>query len=461
MLTIKTLLTQLPINQAATIHGWVKNKRGSKNVLFVTLQDGSSFAPLQIVIDPTQFKATLCKQITVGASLRITGKVVTSPGSEQQKELSATHITILGHAPSDYPLQPKRHTLAFMRTIQHLRLRTNTFSAVFRVRHALSYAIHTFFHERGFLWIHTPIITSVDAEGAGEVFKVTTPEKKGNFFGKKVALTVSGQLPGEAAALSLGKIYTFGPTFRAENSNTPRHLAEFWMVEPEMAFYTLKENIALAIEMIKYCLCHVLTHCKEEMAFLEKRMRYENKQKGQATTPPLRERLAAMAAKNFTHITYTDAIALLKAVHAKAPQHFPDGIVPWGADLHTAHERYLTKHFEGGVVVTDYPKGIKAFYMRQNDDGKSVAAMDILLPGVGEIVGGSQREERLDLLKAAMTHMGLDLKELAWYLDTRRFGTVPHSGFGLGFERLVLLITGMDNIRDVIPFPRTPDHAMC
>ena len=465
MLSIKTLLTHTPTNSTVSIQGWVRNKRKSKNVIFITLQDGSSFTPLQIVVNPTDIKEVLLKQITIGASLAVKGKVVSSLGQKQKKELQAIEIKLLGKASKAYPLQPKHHTLAFLRSIEHLRMRTNTFSAVFRIRHALAHAIHAFLHKEGFYWLHTPIITSIDAEGAGEVFSVITKvagkEKMDSFFGKAVSLTVSGQLAGEAGAMGLGKIYTFGPTFRAENSNTPRHLAEFWMIEPEMAFYNLAQATDLAIALITHAIQYVLIHCTEEITFLEKRTLDQTKKKGQIPKKPLRAFLQGILEKGFTHITYTEAIDLLKKVTDEKPNKFTFPVKVWGGALQAEHEHYLTDHFQGGVVVTNYPKEIKAFYMRQNEDGKTVAAMDILLPSIGEIIGGSQREERLNYLEAAIDAINLDKKDMDWYLDTRRFGTVPHSGFGIGFERLVLFITGMENIRDVIPFPRTPGHAMC
>ncbi len=454
-ITIKKLLENAKIGEEADVVGWVKTKRISKQVFFITLSDGSSLIPLQIVASSHTFSEDLIKRITVGASLAIRGKIVTSPGEKQDKELEAHTITILGDSPASYPLQPKWHTLVFLRSIQHLRMRTTTFQAIFRIRHGLCHAIHNFFHQRDFCWLHTPIITSEDAEGAGQVFSVlSTHNNKLSeevFFGKKVSLTVSGQLAGEAGALGLGKIYTFGPTFRAENSNTKRHLAEFWMVEPEMAFYTLQENIALAEACIKYAIDFIVKNYPTEMSFLEERAQKAQQVENKIATP-LRTQLQNLIEKPFTQISYTEAIHLMQTTQS--------AIAPtWGEDLQTIHERYLTEHFQGGVIVTDYPKEIKAFYMRQNDDGKTVAAMDILLPGIGEVIGGSQREERLPYLKKAMAKTGLAGK-IDWYLETRLFGTVPHSGFGLGLERLILFVTGMENIRDVIPFPRTPGSAV-
>ena len=426
------------------------------------LQDGSSLAPLQVVVDRKKVSEATLKRLTIGCSLTVVGKVVASPGAKQAKEVIGEQLCILGDAPEAYPLQPKRHSFEFLRTIQHLRFRTRTFQAIFRVRHAISYAIHTFFHQQGFYWLHTPLITSVDAEGAGEVFRVTSPshdkQPEKLLFGKEVFLTVSGQLAGEAAAMGLGKVYTFGPTFRAENSNTRRHLAEFWMVEPEMAFYDLSATIELAKRLLRYVVSYVLQYCREEMAFLEKRP--WEKVKPQEKDMSLSQRLQSLLEKPFTTLTYTAAVDLLAKAVKQSEVSFTKAAIAWGMDLQMEHERYLTTYFNGPVVVTDYPKGLKAFYMRQNEDGKTVAAMDVLLPGIGEVIGGSQREERLDRLKEAMKRVGIAMEAMDWYLDTRRFGSVPHSGFGLGLERLLLFVTGMDNIRDIIPFPRTPGQAM-
>ncbi len=455
------------------VKGWVRTKRTSKNVIFITINDGSTLDSLQVVATPQQLSEAMLQSITTGASLCVEGTMVLSQGQAQNIELQAHKITILGTAEA-YPLQPKKHSLEFLRKIAHLRFRTNTLSAVFRIRHAISYAIHQFFHEKGFVYLNTPIITGVDAEGAGEMFHVTTidaasiPKKEDGsidfsqeFFGTKTHLTVSGQLEAEAAALGLAEVYTFGPTFRAENSNTTRHLSEFWMIEPEMAFYDLADNIALAETFLKYLIKFALRHCKEDLVFLQQRALEANTPQNQ---PPgallLIEQLEFVWQQPFERITYTEAIAILEASKPNKKGKFVYPIQGWGADLQSEHERYLVEHyFKKPVVVTDYPRDIKAFYMRQNDDGKTVAAMDILFPGIGEVIGGSQREERLDKLIAAMQRTNIDIQALQWYLDTRRFGTVPHSGFGLGLERLVQFVTGMENIRDVIPFPRTPGNA--
>jgi asparaginyl-tRNA synthetase len=470
---IKELLKSNQLAKQVCVKGWVRTKRVSKDVMFIVFNDGSTLENLQIVVDPGKITDVTLQQIATGASLSIQGTVVASQGTTQAIELQAEEITLLGPAP-DYPLQPKKHSLEFLRDIAHLRFRTNTLSAVFRVRHAISYAIHQFFYEQGFTYIHTPIITGIDAEGAGAMFNVTTLDMehtpktqtgqvdfRQDFFGQRTNLTVSGQLEAEAAMMGLGEVYTFGPTFRAEQSNTTRHLAEFWMVEPEMAFYDLTDNISLATHFLQYVIRFALDHCQEDLAFLQKR-ELENK----TTKPtdhlalPLIERLELLLANPFAQVTYTEAINILKESQPNQKKKFVYPIDAWGVDLQSEHERYLVEqHFQRPVILTDYPSSIKAFYMRQNEDGKTVAAMDILFPGMGEIIGGSQREERLDRLQAAMQRMGIAEHSLEWYLDTRRFGTVPHSGFGLGLERLVQFITGMENIRDVIPFPRTPGHA--
>ena len=470
---IKTLLTTSPIGTEACVKGWVKTKRVSSQIAFVVLNDGSTIHNLQVVIDPTKVSEDTLQSITTGASLCVVGTIVASQGQAQPIELQAAKVELLGTAVA-YPLQPKKHSLEFLREIAHLRFRTNTFSAVFRVRHAISYAIHQFFHEQGFVYLHTPIVTGIDAEGAGAMFNVTTldmarvPKNEDgcvdfsqDFFGQKTSLTVSGQLEAEAAALGLAEVYTFGPTFRAEHSNTTRHLAEFWMVEPEMAFYDLADNIALAEEFVKYLIGFVLEHCKDDLAFLHKRALEAGPHKQPADSLlPLIDRLEGVLAHTFERITYTEAIAILQESKPNQKKKFAYPIQGWGMDLQSEHERYLVEqHFKRPVVITDYPGAIKAFYMRQNDDGQTVAAMDILFPGMGEIIGGSQREERLDRLNAAIERLGMATSALQWYLDTRRFGTVPHSGFGLGLERLVQFVTGMENIRDVIPFPRTPGHA--
>lgn len=471
--TIKELLTNKPLGLTTCVKGWVRTKRTSKQVAFIMLNDGSTIHSLQVVINTDKITEKILEDIATGASLSVQGIITASPGEAQSVELQATHIEVLGTAVG-YPLQPKKHSLEFLREIAHLRFRTNTFGAVFRVRHATSYAIHQFFHERGFVYLHTPIITAVDAEGAGDMFGVSTfnlaqvpktPEGqvdfKRDFFGQKTSLTVSGQLEGEAAALGLGAVYTFGPTFRAENSNTARHLAEFWMIEPEMAFNELADNMALAESFLKYVIQFVLAHCKDDLEFLQKRA--VEAQVGQAVHRqelPLLEKLHGVLSHPFTCITYTDAIDILKSSKPNKDKKFVYPINEWGCDLQSEHERYLVEeHFKKPVIITHYPKAIKAFYMRQEADGKTVAAMDVLFPGIGEIIGGSQREERLDKLTAAIQQRGMSPSILQWYMDTRLFGTVPHSGFGLGLERLVQFITGMDNIRDVIAFPRTPGHA--
>ncbi len=469
---IKQLLLQEPHNQEVTVMGWVRSFRNNQ---FIALNDGSTNNNLQVVAELGKFNEALLKRITVSASLKVAGVVVPSPGKGQTLEVKASTIEILGDSDAEkYPLQPKKHSLEFLREIAHLRFRTNTFGAVFRVRHSLAFAIHQFFNDRGFVYLHTPVITASDAEGAGEMFRVTTLpannppltedgtiDYKEDFFGRATNLTVSGQLEGELGATALGEIYTFGPTFRAENSNTPRHLAEFWMVEPEMAFYDLEDNMNLAEEFIKYIIRYAIAHNKEDLAFLAQRLADEEKQLPQDKRSGLGllEKLDFVLSNSFERITYTQAIDILLQSPAYKKKKFQYE-VKWGIDMQSEHERYLVeKHFKKPVIVTDYPMGIKAFYMRQNDDGKTVAAMDILAPGIGEIVGGSQREERLDKLEQRMKEMQVSAEELWWYLDTRRFGTVPHAGFGLGFERMVQFITGMSNIRDAIAFPRTPGNA--
>ncbi|MEY3178530.1 MAG: asparagine--tRNA ligase [Bacteroidota bacterium] len=469
---IKELLLQKAGQQEVVVMGWVRTFRNNQ---FIALNDGSTNANLQIVAPLGEFGDDLLKRITTSAALKVTGILVESQGKGQSVELKATTIEVLGDSdPEKYPLQPKKHSLEFLREIAHLRFRTNTFGSVFRVRHALAYAIHEFFHKKGFLYMHTPIITASDAEGAGEMFRVTTlpfdnPPRneeggidfKEDFFGKSTNLTVSGQLEGELGATAFGEIYTFGPTFRAENSNTTRHLAEFWMIEPEMAFHDLEDNMNLAEDFIKYLIRYVMDHNQQDLQFLDQRLQEEEKSLPQDKRSELTllQKLDFVIANDFERITYTDAINILLESPAYKKKKFQYD-VKWGIDMQSEHERYLVeKHFKKPVIVTNYPKDIKAFYMRQNDDGKTVAAMDILAPGIGEIVGGSQREERLDLLTQRMQEMHINPDELWWYLDTRRFGTVPHAGFGLGFERMVLFVTGMTNIRDVIPFPRTPKSA--
>lgn len=473
---IKQILDAGKAGEELCVKGWVRTKRGSKNVAFVALNDGSTINNLQLVFDAEIFDEESLKHITTGASLSVIGKLAASQGAGQAVELIVTKLEVLGKADAEeYPLQPKRHSMEFLREIAHLRPRTNTFSAVLRVRHQMAYALHTFFHEKGFCYLHTPILTASDAEGAGETFKVTTmdlqnvpktPEGgidyKQDFFEKETNLTVSGQLEGELAALAVGEIYTFGPTFRAENSNTTRHLAEFWMVEPEMAFYDLEDNMDLAEEMLKYMVKHALDNCADDLQFLNKRQLDEEKNKPQQerNEMSLLERLQFVVEHDFARVSYTEAIEILKRSKPNQKKKFQYLIEAWGADLQSEHERFLVeKHFKKPVILFDYPKDIKSFYMRQNDDGKTVAAMDVLFPGIGEIVGGSQREERFAHLQQRMEEMNIPKEELYWYLDTRKFGTVPHSGYGLGFERMIQFVTGMGNIRDVIPFPRTPGNC--
>ena len=473
---IKTILEQDLIGQELTLMGWVRTKRSNKNVSFIALNDGSIITNYQVVADPNVIAEEILKKCSTGACLKITGTVIASQGAGQHSELNATRIEVLGESdPEKYPLQPKKHSLEFLREIAHLRMRTNTFGAVFRVRHALAYAVHTYFNTKGFFYIHTPIITASDAEGAGETFKVTTlnlsnPPKTEDgkidycqdFFEKETNLTVSGQLEGELAAMALAEVYTFGPTFRAENSNTTRHLAEFWMIEPEMAFYDAEDNQNLAEDFLKYVIRYALDHCAEDLAFLDQRAAEEEQTKPteQRAELGLLDKLKFVIENDFVRLTYTEAIDILRNSNHNKKKKFSYLIEEWGTDLQSEHERYLVeKHFKKPVILTDYPKGIKAFYMRQNEDGKTVAAMDILFPGIGEIVGGSQREERLDKLSQRMEEMHIPTEELSWYLDTRRFGATPHAGFGLGFERMVLFVTGMGNIRDVIAFPRTPGNA--
>lgn len=469
---IRTLLEGEAANQEVTVMGWVKTFRNNQ---FIALNDGSTNTNLQVVAELGRYEDDFLKRITTSAAVKVTGVLVPSPGKGQQMELKANSIEILGDSdPEKYPLQPKKHSLEFLREIAHLRFRTNTFGSVFRIRHSLAFAIHKFYNEKGFLYMHTPIITGSDAEGAGEMFRVTTlsfdnPPRnedgsvnfKDDFFGRTTNLTVSGQLEGELAATAFGEIYTFGPTFRAENSNTSRHLAEFWMVEPEMAFYDLEDNMNLAEEFIKYLIRYVMENNREDLEFLAQRLADEEKQlpADKRSGMGLLEKLEFVVNNDFERITYTEAIDILLQSPAYKKKKFQYD-VSWGIDMQSEHERYLVeKHFRKPVIVRNYPKQIKAFYMRQNDDGKTVAAMDILAPGIGEIVGGSQREERLEKLEERMEEMHIPVDELWWYLDTRRFGTVPHSGFGLGFERMVQFVTGMSNIRDVIAFPRTPKSA--
>ena len=460
-LRIKELLRGELVGQSVCVKGWVRTKRGNKAVSFIALNDGSTIHNIQIVADNDKFEASLLSKITTGASLSIVGELVTSQGKGQSVEIQASEIEVLGTAdPETYPLQKKGHSLEFLREIAHLRPRTNTFGAIYRMRHEMSMAIHTYFHERGFYYFHAPLITASDCEGAGQMFQVTTLplndlprtedgsiDHSQDFFGKPTALTVSGQLEGELAAMSMGAIYTFGPTFRAENSNTPRHLAEFWMIEPEVAFLEIEENMDLAEDFIKHCVRWALERCADDIAFLAEHYDKE-----------LVERLKFVLDKPFKRLTYTEGIEILEAaVKAGRKFEFP---IYWGADMSSEHERYLVEeHFKTPVIVTDYPKEIKSFYMKLNEDGKTVRGMDVLFPKIGEIIGGSEREADYDKLKARAEEMGVPDKDIWWYMDTRRYGTAPHSGFGLGFERLLLFVTGMTNIRDVIPFPRTPRNA--
>ncbi|WP_343532112.1 asparagine--tRNA ligase [Pedobacter sp.] len=470
---IKELLKSTDFNTEVTVMGWVRTFRNNQ---FIALNDGSCMGNIQVVVDFNNTDENLLKRITTGAAIKATGILVESLGKGQSVEIKATDVEILGDSdPEKFPLQPKKHSLEFLREIAHLRFRTNTFNAVFKVRHALAFAIHQFYNERGFVYMHTPVITASDAEGAGEMFKVTTLDFdntprtedgaidfKEDFFGRATNLTVSGQLEGELAAMAFGHIYTFGPTFRAENSNTTRHLAEFWMIEPEVAFADLENNMELAEDMMKYVISYAKENCKEELEFLNNRLAEEEKQKPQNERSELSllEKLDFCLANDFQRLTYTEAIDILRASKPNQKKQFKYLIEGWGADLQSEHERYLVeKHFKRPVILTDYPKDIKSFYMRLNDDNKTVAAMDILFPGIGEMIGGSQREERMDVLKQRMDEMGVPQEELWWYLDTRRFGSAPHAGFGLGFERLVLFVTGMTNIRDVIAFPRFPKSA--
>src|SRR5687768_8972710 len=467
---IKDLLTTTPENQEVTVQGWVRTFRNNQ---FIAINDGSTIQNIQAVVDFSNTPESLLKRVTTGACVSVQGELIASPAKGQPVEIKVKSLEILGDSdPEKFPLQPKKHSMEFLREIAHLRSRTNTFGAVMRVRHAMAFAVHKFFNDRGFYYIHTPVITGSDAEGAGAMFKVTTldlnnPPKdekghinyKEDFFGRETNLTVSGQLEGETYALALGEIYTFGPTFRAENSNTTRHLAEFWMIEPEMAFYDIQDNMQLAQEFMQFLVRYALEHCADDLEFLNKRAQEEEQAKPQDQRSELGliDRLKFVAENDFQRVSYTEAIDILKNSTPNKKKKFQYLIENWGVDLQSEHERFLVeKHFKKPVILTDYPKEIKAFYMRQNDDGKTVAAMDILAPGIGEIVGGSQREERLDKLTERMKEMHVSTEELDWYLDTRRFGTVPHSGFGLGFERLVQFVTSMTNIRDVIPFPRTP-----
>jgi asparaginyl-tRNA synthetase len=455
---VKILLSSPMLGSDVLVKGWVRTKRGNRNIVFIALNDGSTINNIQVVVEAASFDENLLKDISTGACIGVTGKLVESQGQGQNFEINAATIELYGKSDAEtYPLQKKGHSMEFLRENAHLRFRTNTFGAVFRIRHTMAFAIHKYFNDKGFFYLHTPIVTGSDCEGAGEMFHVTTMDLKNmphnedgsvdfrnDFFGKETNLTVSGQLEGELGALALGDIYTFGPTFRAENSNTPRHLAEFWMVEPEMAFYDLTDNMDLAEEFVKYLIRYALDNCREDLDFLNNMI-----------DKALLDRLKFVLENEFVRITYTEAVAILTVSGKKWEYE-----VGWGLDLQAEHERYLVEeHFKRPVILTDYPKEIKAFYMKQNDDGKTVRAMDVLFPGIGEIIGGSQREEQYDRLLSRIKDMKLPEKDLWWYIDTRKFGTAPHSGFGLGFERLILFVTGMSNIRDVIPFPRTPKNA--
>ena len=471
---IKEILKSEAIGSTIKVSGWVRTKRESKNVNFINLNDGTVLSNLQIVADVTVFPEELLKKINTGAALTVVGELSES-GGQQRVELIAKKIEVVGEAdPEKYPLQPKRHSLEFLREIAHLRMRTNTFSAIMRVRHSMIFAVHKFFTEKGFFNIHTPIITASDAEGAGEMFQVTTLDMKNpplnedgsidysqDFFGKKTNLTVSGQLEGELAAMALSKIYTFGPTFRAENSNTSRHLAEFWMIEPEMAFYDINDNMDLAEEFLKYLIQYALDNCMEDLEFLSQRLQQEEKDKPMdQRSMELIEKLKFVANNNFVRLTYTEAIEILTNSKHNQKGKFQYPLKGFGTDLQSEHERYLVEsHFKKPVILTGYPAGIKAFYMKLNPDGRTVAAMDVLFPQIGEIIGGSQREENYDVLVEKMEKMHIPIEDMSWYLDTRRYGSVPHSGFGLGFERLITFVTGMGNIRDVIPFARTPKNC--
>lgn len=454
------VLKRTDFDTIVNVRGWVRTKRGSKNVIFIALNDGSTINNVQIVADTETFNAELVKDITTGACLSVHGTLVQSQGSGQTVEIQAKKIEILGTCASDFPMQKKGQSFEYMRQHAHLRLRTNTFGAVFRIRHNMAIAIHQYYHEHGFFYFHTPIITASDCEGAGQMFQVTTKnlydlkkdengkiDYSDDFFGKPTSLTVSGQLEGELGATSLGAIYTFGPTFRAENSNTPRHLAEFWMIEPEVAFNDITDNMDLAEDFLKYCIQWAFDNCQDDLDFLNKMI--DN---------TLIDRLHFVLKNQFVRLSYSEGIEILEqAVKAGKKFEFP---IYWGVDLASEHERYLVEeHFKRPVILTDYPKEIKAFYMKLNEDGKTVRAMDVLFPQIGEIIGGSEREADYDKLQMRIQEMGLPMKDMWWYLDTRRYGSCPHSGFGLGFERLILFVTGMQNIRDVIPFPRTPKNA--
>jgi asparaginyl-tRNA synthetase len=470
---IKELLITEPKGQDVLVQGWVRTFRNNQ---FIAINDGSTIQNIQAVVDFTNTDEILLKRLTTGACISVEGELIPSPAKGQPVEVKVKSLEVLGDSDAEkFPLQPKKHSLEFLREIAHLRSRTNTFSAVMRVRHAMAFAVHKFFNDKGFCYVHTPIITGSDAEGAGAMFRVTTLDAnnpprdeqgkinfKEDFFGRETNLTVSGQLEGETYALGLGEIYTFGPTFRAENSNTTRHLAEFWMIEPEMSFYDINDNMQLAQEFLQYLVSYALDNCKDDLEFLNKRAQEEEQSKPQDQRSELSliDRLKFVADNDFQRLTYTEAIDILKNSNPNKKKKFQFIIDQWGVDLQSEHERYLVeKHFKKPVILYNYPKDIKAFYMRQNEDDKTVAAMDVLFPGIGEIIGGSQREERYDRLLKRVQEMRLPEKELWWYLDLRKFGSAPHAGFGLGFERLILFVTGMTNIRDVIPFPRFPGNA--
>lgn len=472
---VKELLNSGNAGEQVKVMAWVRTKRGNKHVSFVALNDGSTINNLQLVVDMENADEDVMKKVTTGAAIAATGTLQKSQGSGQNIELQCETIEVLGEAnPEKYPLQPKRHSLEFLREIAHLRFRTNLFGSINRVRHAMIFAVHEFFNQKGFVNVHTPLITASDAEGAGEMFRITTLDPKHpplteegtvdwkqDFFGKATNLTVSGQLEGELAAMAMGEIYTFGPTFRAENSNTTRHLSEFWMIEPEMAFYDIVDNMDLAEEFLKYCIKYALDHCMDDLTFLSERLANEEKNKPvNERSMELIEKLQFVLDNDFVRLTYTEAINILENSKPNKKKKFQYPIKGFGTDLQSEHERYLVeKHFKKPVILTDYPAEIKSFYMKENEDGKTVRAMDILFPGIGEIVGGSQREENYDVLIRKMEKMGVPVDEMSWYLDTRRFGSAVHSGFGLGFERMMLFVTGMTNIRDVIPFPRAPKQA--
>jgi asparaginyl-tRNA synthetase len=470
---IKHLLTSKPDSQEVTVQGWVRTFRNNQ---FIAINDGSTIQNIQAVVDFNNTPEELLKRITTGACISVTGPLIPSPAKGQTVEVKVRTLEIFGDSdPEKFPLQPKKHSLEFLREIAHLRPRTNTFGAVMRVRHAMAFAVHKFFNDRGFVYVHTPIITGSDAEGAGAMFRVTTldaeqpprtPEGKvdfkEDFFGRDTNLTVSGQLEGETYALALGDIYTFGPTFRAENSNTTRHLAEFWMIEPEMAFYNLNDNMQLAQDFLQYLVRYALEHCADDLAFLNKRAQEEEQSKPQEQRSELGllDRLKFVSENEFQRLSYSEAIEILKSSSPNKKKKFQFIIEEWGVDLQSEHERFLVeKHFRKPVILYNYPAAIKSFYMRQNEDGKTVAAMDVLFPGIGEIIGGSQREERYDRLMKRVQELKLPEKDLWWYLELRKFGSAPHSGFGLGFERLIQFVSGMTNIRDVIPYPRYPGNA--